>query len=319
MKVLRFPLFILLTITFWACENAEPEQSAVATEKQHVQGLLLTQNFPYDNTDQNKMSGPYQQNERLSVPADLAPQNKWVMFEGPVLENDLIAYRFYLDRRHRNDIYGKRVKDLVMDTVSWNYHDIMDWGSDILKVGTSLGIGSPAIWYQDSIYALENWESKTIEQLKLGDKSAGFRMIFNGLDIAGQKISLQQDWTLNAGEAWSTIELEVLNGQLPDGMFFVTGIVKHLDNCISKAFQTHRYAYTWGQQSFHEEQMGMGILLPNTYQPEAIEDKESHAFVFKNAPQKVAYQFVAAWERDVIGIKDAPGFEKLLIEAITGK
>ena len=148
------------------------------------------------------------------------------------MENDVIAYRYYADSRHRFDIYGKRVSDLVMDTVSWDYHNIMDWGSDILKVGNSLGIGSPAIYYKDTLYTLSNCEEKTIEILKSDANESTIRTTFMNLKIAGETFDLIQDWTMIAGKPWSEIELKVINGQLPEGMAFATGIVKHLDDII---------------------------------------------------------------------------------------
>lgn len=227
----------------------------------------------------------------------------------------LIAYRFYLDSRHRSDIYGKRVSGLVMDTVGWQYHDIMDWGSDILKVGNSLGIGSPAIWYQDSLYTLSDTEEKVVEITDAEPGFANIRTTFRGLHIGGHTFSLVQDWSLQAGDASSGIKLKVIDGALPEGMAFATGIAKHLDNCQTGASSGRYYAYTWGKQSFHGENMGMAVVIPQEYGPEKIKNADSHAFLLKNAGSEVNYRFLAAWERDVMGIKDEAGFYKLVEKA----
>jgi len=313
----NFLLILFLIGLFVGCQsNTEPTASPPADKSEEkAQAILLTQTGEFDPNDKTKISGDYVARQRLIVPQNLEPQNKWVMFEGPVLENDLIAYRFYMDSRHRNDIYGKRVKDLVMDTVGWQYHDIMDWGSDILKVNQSLGIGSPAIWYQDSLYALSEYDKKIVEVTSPNAETASVRTTLTGLKVGDQKFDLIQDWSLRAGEPWSTIRLEVVDGQLPEGMYFATGIVKHLEDLTAERENNFLYAFTWGEQSYHNENMGMGLVMNLDDQPEKVPNIWSHTYVFKNPRSEMSYQFLAAWEKDVIGVKDAGAFENLIQQA----
>ena len=313
----KISLLIILLITLSvACQtNNEEDQATANASNKKVQALLLTQPFEYDSGNKNKVTGEYVNQSQLVVPNNLDPQNKWVMFEGPVLENDLIAYRFYMDSRHRNDIYGKRVKNLVMDTVSWNYHDIMVWGSDILKVGESLGIGSPAIWYQDSVYAFTNYTEKTVEVTDDEDEYANIRTTFSNLKIGDVVLDVAQDWSIRAGEPWCEIKLEVLKGKMSQDMHFATGIVKHLEDYTENSSNGFRYAFTWGPQSYHEENMGMGIIMPETLKPDKISNDFSHVYLFRNAENKVNYHFLAAWERDVIGVKSSDEFQLLIEQA----
>ena len=310
-------LLCLSVLAMWACTNApaEPEEEPTATAGKQTQALLLTQDFAYDPTDKNKVTGDYVAQSKIVVPAELATQSKWIMFEGPILENDLIAYRYYADSRHRFDIYGKTVPELVMDTVSWQYHDIMDWGSDVLKVGNSLGLGSPAIWFQDSLYTLSNCAEKTIEIVEDGDQRSMIRTTFTGLQIGEETFNVIQDWSLAAGQIWSEIELRVLNGNLPDGMYFATGIVKHLPTIENGEHGDYFYLMNWGKQSFHEENMGMAIMADQAFGPTPVADELSHAITFQDAPQEVRYRFLAAWERDRSGAKDATSFANVVQEA----
>jgi beta-galactosidase len=279
---------------------------------QKTQALLLTQPFDFDPTDKNKVTGDYVAQTKITVPQNLATQSKWIMFEGPVLENDVVAYRYYADSRHRFDIYGKTVPDLVMDTVGWKYHDIMDWGSDVLKVGNSLGLGSPAIWYQDTLYTLSNCKEKTIEILTSDEDQSIIRTTFTELTIEGHSFDLIQDWSISAGQPWSEITLTVPNGTLPKGMHFATGIVKHLPAISQGETTDYFYAMNWGKQSFHKENMGMAIVAPKMYTPQKVSDALSHAYIFKNAKEEVRYRFLSAWERDNNNVKDAAGFKKLV-------
>lgn len=308
----------LLAIVQVSCtsSSAEPDhEEDTTTSVKQTQALLLTQDFAYDPTDKDKVTGDYVAQTEIVIPADLATQSKWIMFEGPVLENDLIAYRYYADSRHRFDIYGKTVPDLVMDTVSWQYHDIMDWGSDVLKVGNSLGLASPAIWYQDTLYTLSDCAQKTITVIENGDQRSLIRTTFSQLKIGDETFDLIQDWSIEAGQAWSEIHLQVINGSLPEGMSFATGIVKHLPTINTGNAGDYFYAMNWGKQSFHEEDMGMAILAKQAAQPTAVADDLSHAYAFQNAPQEVRYRFMAAWGRDNNGVDDAAKFKQLVEQA----
>lgn len=312
-------ILLLFVTCLFSCENSV-EKTAQAEESKEVvtkktQALILTQPFDFDPADKNKMTGEYVAQTKLTIPQNLATQSKWIMFEGPVLENDVIAYRYYADSRHRFDIYGKTVPELVMDTVGWKYHDIMDWGTDVLKVGNSLGLGSPAIWYKDSLYTLSNCAKKEIEILENGDAKSIIRTSFTQLEIDGNKFDLIQDWSIEVGKPWSEISLKTANEKLPDGMFFATGIVKHLPEINTGEANNYFYAMNWGKQSFHKENMGMAVSAKKAFQPEAIADELSHAYVFRNAEKEVNYRFMAAWERDVNKVKNKEGFKKLVEES----
>jgi hypothetical protein len=60
------------------------------------------------------------------------------------------GYRFYRDWRNASDIFGKKMPEMVLQNVGQDgfdsYHEMADWGMDILKVGESPGMGSLAVW-----------------------------------------------------------------------------------------------------------------------------------------------------------------------------
>lgn len=304
----------LISCILASCKNSakQNQMTNIKTHEKRTQAFLLTQDFDFDLNNKDLIKGEYVSRKKLEVPSDLVPQNKWFMFEGPVLENDLVAFRFYADSRHRFDIFGKTVSDLVMDTVSWDYHDIENWGSDILKVGNSLGIGSPAIWYQDSLYTLSNCDKKVIEIIESGDKESVIRTSFTNLTVEGKSFDLIQDWSIQPGLPWSKMSLKTVGDDLPKDMKFATGIVKHLPQISQREVNGNFFAFNWGKQSFHNENLGMAIIADNSYKPVLIEDKLSHAFVFDNAQNELSYRLVSVWERDNNNIRSAEAFEKFL-------
>lgn len=315
--MIRILSFVLLAVLLISCKGKKEAPSATIDIQEQskpvqTQALLLVQSHEFDPAQKNNISGDYGAKAALVVPQNLAAQSKWIMFEGPVLENDLVAYRYYADSRHRFDIYGKTVSDLVMDTVSWDYHDIKNWGSDILKVGNSLGIGSPAIYFEDSLYTLSDCSRKEIEIVQNGPQASMIRTIFTGLNIAGQQFDLVQDWSIRAGQPYATIKLKVVNGELPEGMQFATGIVKHLPEVVVKSSDAAFYAMNWGIQTFHDDNMGMAIVAPEKYQPAMTEDQLNHLVLFGKDHSEVEYSFVSVWERDLNKVTTAEAFMSLV-------
>lgn len=311
-------LYLILTALSLLMIGCQPGPAETSANTDRVQALLLIEQGSDDPKLKGKAaaaSGMYAPMSKLKVPDDLAPQNKWVMFEGPVLENELVAYRVYLDSRHRYDIYGKRVNDLVMDTVSWNYHEIMDWGSDILKVGNSLGMGSPALWYQDSVYTLSQCENKIVKLVTDSDTFAQYKFDFQGFTIGEHRFSLTHTWSMKTGSPWSEICMEVKGQSLPEDVKFATGIVDHGVPLETIDSPQGMRAYTWGQQSYHEEDMGMALDFGGNANVRQVADSLSHVFVMENDGGRTCYRFMAAWSRDVQGISSANEFRSFLEEA----
>lgn len=327
MKIDNIILLMLLLLFNMACADSDDpgKQAGITDEvavgqdtapgKKRTQAILKIQPTTFDPDHKEQLSEAYQVVTQISVPANLVPQNKWFMFEGPVLENNKIAYRYYADARHRFDIFGKTVEGLIMDTVGWHYHDIMDWGSDILKVGNSLGMGSPGIWYQDSVYTFSEWANKDIEIIEQGKETSAIRTTFKGLTIDEQSFDLVQDWRISAGDYHTEISLEVIGGELPQGMQFATGIVKHLDSILVGEANGYQYAMNFGHQSYHEELMGMGVVAQQKYGPRIAEDELNYLMIFENATKAVSYRFLAGWERDQSGVKSIADFQQLVTAA----
>jgi hypothetical protein len=187
----------------------------------------------------------------------------------------------------------------------------MNWGSDILKVGNSLGIGSPAIYYQDKVHTLSDWDSKTIEIIESGGESSKIKTTFNGLKIGDQTINVTEIWSIEEGDLHSTIALSA-EGGLPADMKFATGIVKHLlDHTVAETLGKFILS-TWGVQSFHKQNLGMAILADTKYKPTVIDDELSHLVVFENGNDGTQYGFLADWSESIAGAQTADEFQSNL-------
>ena len=304
------------TLSCGTSTNVKQHEGEVPTamdgDAPRAQVVLKTQDFAFDPARKDSIGGAYVHRTRVVVPPDLSPQNKWVMFEGPVLENDKIAYRFYLDSRHRFDIYGKRVPDLVMDTVGWDYHDVRDWGADILKVGESLGFGSPGILYRDSVYTFSNADQVTVEVTDTGGAAAALSTTFAGLTVGAQQLTVREEWRLGAGRYDGEVSLAVTEGVLPEGASFTTGLNKLGTDVHILSGDSRTAVYTYGPQSFHHEDLGMAVVADHAYGPRSVDARLSHLLTFAPDRPEVTYRMLAAWSRGVGSIDTREKFEGLI-------
>lgn len=82
--------------------------------------------------------------------------------DGPTWENDKVGFRLYLDGRNSIDVFGKKVSYMTPEDVGIggdgmtenNYSVMKDWGTDILGVGNSVGIGGISLIIKDSLVRL---------------------------------------------------------------------------------------------------------------------------------------------------------------------
>ena len=312
-----------LTDEFFTLVNfAEGEEKTLTIKptaptevKPKAQAFLLRQPHEYEPDSIKKLTGDYLPLEKYDVPENLNPHGFWLKFEGPTWENDLVGYRVYLDTRNRYDIYGKQTAELVLDTVGLDYHKIQPWGSDILKVGNSLGIGSPALLIGDSLMAFENYESKRFELVASGPLRNIFRIQFNGLTFRQDTLDLTVEHEMHAGHRWTELRIHVLRSTIKNPVF-ATGLAKHPaapDFKVEKAGRQY-IGYTYGAQSYHDEMLGMAILVPEHQTVKHVEGGmlDSHVFTFQAVDGVAKYRFFAAWEREPNALKSKAAFAEHL-------
>lgn len=185
-------------------------------------------------------------------------------FEGPGWENDKIAFRNYFDPRNGIDIFGKKVPYMVLDSVgvNTNYHEMQTWGMDILKVGNSLGAGAIALKVNDSIYRIAPGATGAFEVIAEGPLRSIFQLTFQDWNIGGKSLNIVHQISIIAGEPGYRSRVWVDNE--PDNARLVTGIVNMHSDTVYKLSPNKEYnlMYTHAQQSFLEEFLGMGIILP---------------------------------------------------------
>ena len=239
-----------------------------------------------------------------------------IQFEGPGWESDKIGYRLYLDWRNAIDIFGKKTDKMVLQNVGLDgfdsYHEMQDWGVDILKVGDALGIGTLAFWDGEKAVRVEKTES-IFSSVENGKKSSLVTVKYTGWEISNTKTDVNSSLEIEEGSYLTRYSVE-LSKALPN---LATGIIKLPDT------ETAVYAdikpgwscfVTFGKQSLEKDMLGMCIFFKSSELIQQTEDKLSHVIVLKPENKKLTYYFGAAWEQDASGVKSLDNFKELLKE-----
>lgn len=182
-------------------------------------------------------------------------------------ENDIMGFRNYFDCRNAKDLFGKLAPEMIMDSIgtlqSGSYHDLSDWGMDVLHVGPSLGAGGLAMYHQDSLYRLGNVESFEFQLVSRGPVRSIFELNFDGWNVDGKKLKAQEKITVWAGKYWfqSDVTVSGLENEAELAIGIVTSHLKDNKPFSFIANKEYSAVATHDIQSMNNDYLGMGILL----------------------------------------------------------
>ena len=292
------------------------------------------------NTDQNPIEGQLLTEETKT---DRKWQDNQVYYqaEGPVWENDKVAFRHYFDERNGVDIFGKTTDSLVADRMGYDtknasYHELQPWGMDILKVAGSLGAGALAIETKDGkLHRLSKTAKSSYKQIASGPARAIFRLNYEGWQLpGGNTIGLEQQISLWAGHYWyqSQVKLNGIKGKRHlvagittvkltdrDPLFFRVNNEEYV-SIATHARQSE--AHNAASKDEPHDFLGMGILVPkNMYAGKASAPKKgegndvttTYYVKLEAEPEKeVVYYFFAGWAYGNKSFSDAETFLELI-------
>jgi hypothetical protein len=275
----------------------------------------------YVLTSGTYVGGRFEKVLTARTPVGNKSHNAYFKYEGPGWESDLVAYRLYLDERNRCDIFGKKVKGVVLDRVGVNdlvsdgkesYQHPLEWGQDIFKVGTSLGMGSFALWQDGRPVFAEVIDSARCRVMEDGPIFSALSVDYYGWKVAGKSRNLKARLSIAAGSRLTHVVLTARGAQAD----FCTGLAKH-DGCVlmtspNSVRSRWRYVAFYGKQALSGDNLGIAIFYQMSDCVRTTEDSLSQIVVLRPDKGKVQYYFAAAWEQEPGGIKDAAEFSKFL-------
>lgn len=259
-------------------------------------------------------------------PTDHEAQSKPYLYqyEGPGWESERVAFRSYFDSRNGKDIFGKAQPGLKLSSIGRgeNYHQINDWGMDILKVGASLGAGALAIQKDDTLLRLGATTSAHFQILSNGPIRSSLKLSYIGWEVMGDSYSLEEIITINAGDRGYQSDIRLTPGYETDTL--VAGLVD-LKEADMQTFELDGWhaLYTHGKQSENDDFLGMALLVKaeNFIQFTSAPKKGggiTHSYLAHLRPEKGRYsfRFFAGWEGENPQFKSKDFFENELRKEI---
>jgi len=248
----------------------------------------------------------------------------YYQMEGPGIENDKVAFRFFFDYRNGKDIYGKILDTLMLDRVgvgaSW--HEMQYWGKDILKVGNSLGAGAIAVQENNQIIRLGDADTATFKVLYEGPLQASFVLDFKQWDVANGKQNGNETISIRKGNFYykNDITLSLSRLQHLVAGFANFGIDKVTYSIYNKQFSA---ISTFGKQADGTDtNLGLAIMFrTDEYIQHATTDSSSSvsntSCVSLKPSAKKAIYFFACWEKTDQRFSSQEGFQLYLKETAT--
>ncbi|MFO8000422.1 MAG: DUF4861 domain-containing protein [Marinilabilia sp.] len=242
--------------------------------------------------------------------------------EGPAWENDKVGFRNYYDARNGMDIFGKQTSDMALDSAGirgQNYHELDDWGMDILKVGSSLGAGAIGIRIGDEVTRVGECEKGTYRFITEGPVRAMLELGFEGVPVDDRRYDITHRISIYAGDLFyrSKVFVDGLQGDED----LVTGIVNMEQK---EAFEMEQNGFkiiaSHGEQGMLEENLGMALLVPGDDFIEFWKSPddgdgivETHMVAIGIEEDRPAeYAFFSGWEYQDEGFRTRDYFEQQL-------
>jgi hypothetical protein len=261
--------------------------------------------------------------DKIKVPAVHTDHDALFKYEGPGWESEVIGYRFYLDWRNATDIFGKKVKGLILDQVGNedtvakddSYHNMQSWGMDIFKVGNTLGIGSVSMMVKDSIYMVSVTDSIHFEMIDNGPLRSGFKTSYYGWKAGDERYTIHSFLSINAGSRMTKCVVQTEGN--PSNI--TTGLAKYDGTEFIRSNSEGDWSYIalYGKQSLSspDDQLGIAVFFKNKDLIEQSENNINYYVVLKPGPD-VEYYFCAAWDKEPDGITTIEGFTSYLDSTI---
>lgn len=264
------------------------------------------------------IGGTFKNVQRLKLATEHTDHSFDIRYEGPGWESNKIGYRLYLDWRNAIDIFGKKTEKIVLPQVGQDgfdsYHEMSDWGADILKAGKGIGIGSIDRYLNKERLHFYEVDS-TIATVANTPENSVVKVQYYGWKTASDKIDFTSELTIQPNQRYT--QHTIHPSKAIEGI--CTGIVKQKNTeLLQKESQNKKWAYiaTYGTQSLVPDQLGMAIFYQTNSVENIVDAEFDHLLLFKPTTKVVDFYFLGAWEQEPNGIKSKEAFVKYLEERL---
>jgi hypothetical protein len=256
------------------------------------------------------IGGTFKNVQSLKLAPEHTDHSFDIRYEGPGWESNKIGYRLYLDWRNAIDIFGKKTEAMVLQKVGQDgfdsYHEMQDWGSDILKARKGIGIGSIDRYLNKErlhFYAVDS----TIAKVQNKSNESGVKINYYGWKTAEDKIDFTSELSIKPDQRYTKHTIQASK----EIKGICTGIVKQKNTeFLKKESANKKWAYiaTYGKQSLVPDNLGMAIFYEINTIESLVDAEFDHLLVFKPRTTPTSFYFLGAWEQEDEGIKSKEEF-----------
>ena len=253
----------------------------------------------------------------FQVPKDHKVGNKIFPYEGVGWENEIVGYRLYLDERAVTDIFGKRTPDIVLDKVDYRskYHDLADWGMDVMKVGPSMGVGGLGLYRGDSLERFGAEGQISIKVLKARGDQVSFKVMHDDVPLGNGSVgNVETTYSLKSGSplTWVSAKSDLPKATLASGLVN-SPKAKRIRNSNTVKKGEWRYVATWGD-NLSEAKDGLGTALFYRDGDAQLMPSVNDTFPVRFNTPNPTYAFAGVWEQGPMGITRKESFISWLDE-----
>ena len=256
------------------------------------------------------IGGTFKNVQRLKLAPEHTDHSFDIRYEGPGWESNKVGYRLYLDWRNAIDIFGKKTEAIILPQVGQDgfdsYHLMQDWGSDILKAGKGIGIGSIDRYLNNErlhFYAVDS----TIARIQNKGNESGIKINYYGWKTADDKIDFTSELSIKPDQIYTKHTFRASK----EIKGICTGIVRQKNTEFLKKESANKkwgYIATYGKQSLVPDNLGMAIFYEVNTIESPIETELDYLLVFKPKKTPTSFYFLGAWEQETDGIKSKEEF-----------
>jgi rhamnogalacturonyl hydrolase YesR len=271
--------------------------------------------------DQVYAGGVFRNVDHVTTPPQYTDHSEYLRYEGPGIESDVIAYRIYLDWRNGFDIFGKKTPALVLQDVGQDgyqsYHEMSDWGADILKVGQSLGMGGYGYWDGSNTVLVSEVDQRSVTIHSSGPIQSSIEIDYQGWNTGDTSVDLKATLAMQAGSPLVDVHLSTSSplDNLAIGLVAHPG-VEQLAGDLNINGEAWSYMATFGEQTLFEGKLGMVVLFRKTDLGKQTRDEHNHVLVMNPRGTELSYAFGAVWSEAADGISTREEFESYLENAV---
>jgi len=263
------------------------------------------------------IGGTFKNVSHLTNPPQYTDHSEYIRYEGPGIESDIVGYRVYLDWRNGFDIFGKKAPGLVLQGVGQDgydsYHEMSDWGADILKVGSSLGMGGYGYWDGEKTVLVSDVEERSTSIRSDGPIHSSLDIDYKGWNTGTVTVDMKATLSMQAGSPMVDVELETSDA-LEN---LAIGIVAHpgtelIMGDLDVTGEAWSYMASFGQQTLFDDNLGMVVLFKKKDLLEQVRDENSYVLVMRPRGTKLQYAFGALWSGQQEGVQSREELETFL-------